>query len=276
MLIETVIAMAYRGYLSQPSTGQNAATVTTTTSGIFFVEFILRQCALSDTSDAQTKGRSSANTSDANTEYSNEQLRSSAEAGFTLFSTTIKPMHDVLWPTLFAHLTRAEYANSASIMCKSLTHIAEQKRAANVDAYRVHFETNHGLPNAYEVFARLVALVGVPLVGGGGSSNSNNKNRGAYALQLMRHVAPSVHPLFAAVWESELPKLAELLDDEMASATFCEKRWQELILKLLLKTLDELEPRNQEEILSDVARAFGKHIETLYSTFKSEDEKVFA
>ena len=48
-----------------------------------------------------------------------------------------------------------------------------------------------------------------------------------------------------------------------------QKTWEDLIMKLLSNSLDQIV---DEEMLCDIAKAFGKQIETLY--MKLPDEKV--
>ena len=55
----------------------------------------------------------------------------------------------------------------------------------------------------------------------------------------------------------------------MKNGKFVQKTWEDLIMKLLSNTLDQIV---DEEMLCDVAKAFGKQIETLYP--KLPDEKV--
>jgi hypothetical protein len=62
-----------------------------------------------------------------------------------------------------------------------------------------------------------------------------------------------------------------LITDKIANSKFVNKTWEELMLKFLLNSLDLI---NDEEIICEIAKAFGKHIETLYQNLS--EEKHFA
>lgn len=57
------------------------------------------------------------------------------------------------------------------------------------------------------------------------------------------------------------------LSDKIAKEKFNEKTWQDLVMKLLSNSLDQI---NEEEYICEIARALGNHIETLYSNSSQE------
>lgn len=56
----------------------------------------------------------------------------------------------------------------------------------------------------------------------------------------------------------------------MANSKFSQKNWEDLIMKLLSNSLDQM---NSEDKYCEIAKCFGKQIENLYQNFS--DEKVF-
>lgn len=114
-------------------------------------------------------------------------------------------MHGILWPSLFEYLNQPEYSRAAAILCKSLAHIAETKRAANTDDFEIKFESFINIPKPFEILARLCVLAGVPLVNAA-------KNRALNTLTLMRNMAPNIDPLIVELWDNAVPKLIANLE----------------------------------------------------------------
>lgn len=158
--------------------------------GHLMIEFILKQCTLPD--DASDKKAMIPD------DCTNEQLRSSAENILTLFSTTVKNMHQALWPFLLEYLNNFDYNRCISQICKNLAHIAEVKRSSNSEDFNIKFNELINVPKPLEIFTRLIVLCGVPLI---------EKNRGANVLQLMKQISPVIHPAIVDLWDNALPKL---------------------------------------------------------------------
>lgn len=57
--------------------------------------------------------------------------------------------------------------------------------------------------------------------------------------------------------------------DKIANSKFNQKTWEDLIMKLLSNSLDQI---NDEEFVCDIAKSMGRHIEALYPSLV--DEKV--
>ncbi|CAF0812872.1 unnamed protein product [Brachionus calyciflorus] len=237
-LIQTIIAMAYHDYLKLEG-------------GFLMVEFILKQCSLAD-DDKKSQPE----------DATNEQLRISAENILTLFATTVENMHPILWPALFEYLTHNDYSRSTSVICKNLAHIAEQKREADSDDFIINYEAFINVAKPFEILARLIVLCGCPL---------NGKSRGLNVLSLMKNFAPNIDCAIVDVWDSVVPKLIANLEDKLSNSKFVQKTWEELIMKLLSNSLDQIA---NEEKFCEIAKCFGKQIETLYNNMS--DEKHFA
>lgn len=170
-------------------------------------------------------------------------------------------MHPILWPSLFEYLTHNDYSRATSILCKNLAHICEVKRSSNEEDYLISFDDHINIPRPFDILARLIVLCGCPL---------NGKNRGLNVLNLMKNISPNIDSSIVDLWDSVVPKLIINFEDKVSNSKFVQKVWEELIMKLLSNTLDQIA---SEEKLCEIAKSFGKQIETLYVGMS--DEKVY-
>jgi hypothetical protein len=242
-LIQTIISMAYHGYLQLEG-------------GQAMIEFILKQCALPK-EDATPDTKKLNKDSD---HVDNEQLRLLAENVLTLFTTTVENMHVVLWPYLFEFLNNGDYTRAVNTICKSLSHIAECKREGKDEDFLVDFNQKVNLPKAHDIFARLFIISGVPLA---------FKNRGLNALNLMRNISILLNESIVHLWNNIIPKLTLNLDDQINANKFEAKKWEELLLKMLAKSIECIGDENE---ICEYGNAFAKQISTLSSNVS--DEKV--
>lgn len=177
-ILQVIVAMAYHGYLHLEG-------------GQLLIEFLLRQCALSDDpTDEKAKPTPQ--------DCSNKELRSTAESILTLFANTISNMHEILWPYLFEFLIDGKYTECMNHLCKNLAHIAEVKRSSDAPDYLIDYDTMVNVPKPFEIFSRLIVLCGVPL---------ENNNRGLNLLKFMKNLSPNLSSSIVEVWDSVLPKL---------------------------------------------------------------------
>lgn len=190
----------------------------------------------------------------------NEQLKASADSILTLFATTVENMHQILWPHLLEYIALNEYSRSINQLCKNIAHIADIKRSSNSEDYLIQYDQFINLPKPLEILARLIVLVGIPLA---------NKNRGLNVLNLMRNFSPNLNQNIVELWDNVVPKLIINLEDKITNSKFNPKNWEDLIMKLLSNTIDQI---GDEEKICEIAKCFGAQIETLY--VNSVEEKV--
>lgn len=169
-------------------------------------------------------------------------------------------MHSALWPSLFEYIAHPEYVRAIGQLCKNLAHIAETKRTAQDENYMIKFDYSPNIARPAEILARLIILAGTPLL---------HKNRGSYALHLMRHISPNLSADIVDLWDKAVPKLIMNLEEKLNNSKFVQKPWEDLIMKLLLNSLEHM---SEDEKICDIAKALGKHIETLY--MYSTEEKA--
>ena len=241
-MIQIIVAMSYHGYLNLEG-------------GQLLIEFLLKQCALDVSPPADKKTPQQ--------ECTDQELRSTAESILTLFSTTVENMHPVLWPNLLEYLENPNFSYCMNHLCKNLAHIAEVKRTNNDEDYLINFDVSVNLPKPFAIFSRLIVLCGCPL---------ENKNQGISVLNLMKNISPNLSSSIVEIWDNVLPKLITNLEDKLANSKFNQKTWQDLVMKLLSNSLDQI---NEEEHICEIARALGNQIETIYLNFSQEKVNIF-
>ncbi|KAL3859489.1 hypothetical protein ACJMK2_009708 [Sinanodonta woodiana] len=239
---QVIIAMGHHGYMELEG-GQQ------------MIEFIVSQCALQD--DAAGK-RS------PDPEYiSNQALRHMCENVLQLLTNTVEQMESVLWPFLLEMLMPEKYTDAIGVVCKCLATLATKKRKEKADDYEIDFETQANVPKPPVLIARLMVLAGRPQGGRG---------RGVHVLQLMQGLSPNLHEHLVELWDTVIPKLISYLEDpEKENENWSQKTWEDLLLKLLSKTLEVID---LEEWTSDLGETFASQI-SLYNNLPFEKNILF-
>ncbi|XP_071092263.1 maestro heat-like repeat-containing protein family member 1 [Haliotis cracherodii] len=237
---QVVIAMAHHGYLELEG-------------GQLMVEFIVRQCALPDDPPGKRP---------ADPEWvSNKALRSMCENILQLVTTTIERMEIVLWPYLLELIVPEQYTEAAGALCRSLAYLSIKKREENADDYEIDFETQANIPKPPSLAAKLVVLAGRPL---------NGRERGMHVLQMMRGISGNIHENLVELWDTVIPKLVQYLEDHLEDeGKWSQKNWEDLLLKMLAKSLDVID---SEEWIADFGELMGQHV-TMYQN--AAEEKNF-
>ncbi|XP_076448959.1 maestro heat-like repeat-containing protein family member 1 isoform X1 [Babylonia areolata] len=231
---QVVIAMAHHGYLELEG-GQQ------------MVEFIVRQCSLPD----DPPGRRPADPE----HVGNQQLRSMCENILHLVTTTIDIMEPVLWPYLLEMVVPEQYSQAVGAVCRSLGYLALKKRGENAEDYDIDFDEQANIPKPPHLIARLIVLIGWP---------QNGRNRGVHILQLMKGLSPNLHDSLVELWDTIIPKLSEYLDgtrrfksENDDEEKWNQKSWEDLILKLLAKSLEVVD---SEDWTAELGEAFGAQV----------------
>ncbi|KAK2156623.1 hypothetical protein NP493_1946g00003 [Ridgeia piscesae] len=227
VLAQTVIAMAHHNYLEMEG-------------GHLYIKFIVHQCALP--SDPQ--GRRP-----IDPDYvSNDALRSMCDDVLLLLSTTVDNMQYVLWPYLLECVVPQCYTDAMATVCRTMAHIAGKKREEKAQDYHVDFERQSDIPKPPALIARLMVMAGHPLSG---------RRRGVHVLTAMKALSPLLHESLVELWDAVIPKLIQYVEDgqqkeEEEEAEWSQKNWEDLLLKLLSKSLEEL---SDEKWTCDIGRA---------------------
>ncbi|XP_052003052.1 maestro heat-like repeat-containing protein family member 1 [Xyrauchen texanus] len=207
-VVQVISAMAHHGYLELDG-------------GDLLVRFIIQHCALPDTFNQGQRPPDPE-------EVTNEALRSMCDNTLHLFTTTVGRLTDVLWPMLLCYLTPNQYANATTPLCKSLILLANKKRAAHEPNFTIDFSAQgSSLPTQYILMIRLLVNASFPF---------HCRGHGAPSLSLLNAISPNIHPKAEPLWDKEIPKLLNYLE-ESTEESLDEKKWEESLLQLLTKTL---------------------------------------
>eukprot|EP00118_Oscarella_pearsei_P020078 m.216312 g.216312 ORF g.216312 m.216312 type:complete len:1058 (+) comp39860_c0_seq3:99-3272(+) len=244
MLAQVVTSMAHHEYLGLEG-------------GHLLIEFIVRQCALTSGPDEGPKSPVEREP------FNNLQLRQMCENVLHLITTTIQHTESVLWPYLLECVVPVQYTEAMSSVCRSSAYLANRKRTTNAEDYELDYEILVNVPKPAAMISRLLVMAGRPHGSGG---------RGLHVLHLMKDIGPILNEDLVDLWDAVIPKLTQYLEDyakDKEEKEWSQKSWEDLVLKLLSKTLDEVD---DEEWICELGYAMGNQI-GLYSTMR--DEKNF-
>nr|CAD7202277.1 unnamed protein product [Timema douglasi] len=208
VLLKTIVALAYRGYLSD-------------VEGREFVEFIVRQCCPLTLPVRNFLQCWLLNNNQSPECY--EELRSTCCNTLYLLATTVPQVEDLLWTLLLRLLPVAQYTPATGVITRCLTHLAAKKREEP--------RTNDNavvLPGPHVVFARCLALLGSPL----------ESNRGIHVLGFLKNYASFLNSHLTPAWDQRLAVLVTHLEDTTDS--WRGEVWEDLVLEFLSVTLTEL------------------------------------
>lgn len=239
-----IIAMAHHDYLCLEG-------------GNLMIEYIIRQCSL------QKEIQNPANKRIDTDQITNEGLRAMCENVLHLITTTISNMELVLWPFLLEFLGPVQYTEAMGAVCKNAAHIASKKREAQDEEYMIQFDTNANIPKPHALLARLIVGAGLPM---------NGRGRGIHCLALLQAVSPNIHENIVDMWDTVIPKLVQYLEDNLDDEEkWSMKSWEDLLLKMLSKTLDEVE---SEDWICELGNEFCKQM-ALYQDYPEEKNFLF-
>ncbi|KAL5467301.1 hypothetical protein EMCRGX_G031509 [Ephydatia muelleri] len=239
---QTIIAMAHHGYLALEG-------------GSVMVEYIAKQCALDPEDKAMSKL--------ANEELTPTALRDMSDSVLVLVTTTIEHMEPVLWPYLVEFLTPAEYTGALGVMCKCVASIGFKKRKAGDEDYKLNFAEQVNLPKPNDLLARLFVMSGFP---------HNGRNRGEQVLNCLQALGPNLHEDVVTLFDTAVPRLVTYLTEQDEKGTWDQKLWEDRMLKLLSRTLDDI---NKEEWLLEFGNVFGNAEQVMAKYGNLPDEKGF-
>ena len=251
-LIMVIKSMAHKDYLSLEG-------------GQTMVQFLVQQASLPH--DAKEKKESAAKTADADNPTCSE-LRHIAENMLHLMTTTLPQMTPVFWPFLLEFLVPVQYTEAIGTVCQSLVYIASAKRENAEEDYTLDYETMVNIPKPHSMLSRLLVLAGVPIKSG----DASKEPRGVHVLKLMRALSPNIHEDLVSLWDAVIPKLTTQLTEFYEQGTFSQRGWEDLIMKLLSKSLDELD---DEEWLLVLGKELSDQCLSLYGELSEEKAVLY-
>ncbi|XP_048576780.1 maestro heat-like repeat-containing protein family member 1 isoform X2 [Nematostella vectensis] len=207
---QAITAMAHHRYLELEG-------------GHKLVEFIVKQCALQD--DEKQRRPTDIDS------VSPLALRAMCENILQLLTTTVPVMEPVLWPYLLECVVPEPFTHAMTAVCKSLSHLAAKRKEEEDGGLAINFETQTNIPKPEAIISRLIVMSGHPLEGIG---------RGSHVLKLLQILSPILNPSLVEIWDSVIPKLLQYLEEHSEDPEkWNQKAWEDLVLKLLSKSLDE-------------------------------------
>lgn len=240
MFAQCITAMAHHRYLELEG-------------GHKLVEFIVRQCALSD--EEKTRRPTDADA------ISPQALQKMCENILFLLTTTVDVMETVLWPYLLECLIPEPYTHAMSHLCRCICHLATKKREEQAPDFNIDFEVKTNIPRPAAIISRLLVMSGCALAGG---------VRGIHVLKLLKALSPILEPNLVEMWDTVIPKLVQYLEENSDDKeNWKQKAWEDLVLKFVSKSCDEVD---SEEWLCSLGAGLAAQI-PLYTS--SPDEKNF-
>lgn len=208
---QLIAAMAHHGYLGLEG-------------GERLIGFIVKQCAVNVDEEKPKKS--------SDTDVSLKSVQLMCESILRLITTTIEKMENVLWPYLLEYLVAEEFTNAMGAVCQNIGYLAAKKREQNTEDFTINFVQLVNLPKPVAILARLLVMAGHPLAG---------KERGVHVLGLMKAISPNIHSDIEELWDTVIPKLMQYLENVEDEGKWDQKSWENLLLKLFSKTLDEVD-----------------------------------
>ncbi|XP_047135268.1 maestro heat-like repeat-containing protein family member 1 isoform X1 [Hydra vulgaris] len=238
---QCIIAMAHHRYLLLEG-GQS------------LVEFIIRMCSLKEEDKIFKRIVESEDATWSSIKLMNENI-------LQLMATTIENMEDILWPYLVEFVLPVNYTEAIMALCRALTFLANRKQENKDSKFSIQPSNNTSIPKPQALLARLIVLTGHPLKGNG---------RGLHILSFLKAYSLNISPEIVQMWDVVIPKLTLYLEENSCDVdNWNQKAWEDLILKLLAKTLSEI---NSEDWYLTLGQEMGTQI-SLYNGFP--DDKNF-
>jgi len=173
-------------------------------------------------------------------------LRGMSDNILRMATKTVPCMELVLWPYLLEFLIPAEFTEALPTVCKNITTLANRLSEAESDSYDIDFDVEVNLPKPQLILARMLVVAGHPLY----------RKRGAEALLLLQALSVNIHEEVEDLWDDVIPKMIAYLEKNAVDPeAWKQQAWEDLLLKLLSRTLDSI---NEEEWILSLGRALGE------------------
>lgn len=231
-LVELIVSMASSGWVEKGS-------------GELFVEFLARQCALSEDA-GKYKVKASSSKKEIGTKpgvlfktelkvgsVSPSELRTMCDKALLLLAGTMPEMELVLWPYLLKLIIAADYTGAVSTICKCISDIARRKLASG-SSLEAYSSFPNDIPKPEEILARLLILLQNPL----------GREQLAFQILTVLYYLGNLFPKSVALlWEDEIPKLKTYIDDpeDLKTESWQQTTWDDMIIHLLAESLDVIQ-----------------------------------
>ncbi|KAF3441780.1 hypothetical protein FNV43_RR15695 [Rhamnella rubrinervis] len=249
-LSELIVVMASHCYLVGPS-------------GELFVEYLVRNCALTD-QDRSNLGMSKEVSASGNTyvpfqykrfEVKSEavcttELRAICEKGLLLLTITIPEMEHILWPFLLKMIIPRVYTGAVATVCRCISELCRH-RSSDSDTMLSECKARADIPNPEELFARLLVLLHDPLAG---------EQLATQILTVLCYLAPLFPKNINLFWQDEIPKMKAYICDteDLKQDPLYQETWDDMIIDFLAESLDVIQ---DTDWLISLGNAFTKQYE---------------
>ncbi|GLT92277.1 hypothetical protein SLE2022_101210 [Rubroshorea leprosula] len=215
---ELIVVMASHCYLVGPSAD-------------LFVEYLVCHCALSDQDGndpviSKVKIGSICPT----------ELRAICEKGLLLLTITIPEMEHILWPFLLKMIIPRTYTGAVAMVCRCISELFKH-RSSNSNNMLSECKARPDIPNAEELFARLVVLLHDPLA---------REQLATQILTVLCHLAPLFPKNISLFWQDEVPKMKAYVSDteDLKLDPSYQETWDDMIINFLSESLDVIQDDN--------------------------------
>lgn len=194
------------------------------------------------------------------------EIKKMATDMLLLMSTTLPILANVLWPYLLEFIMPVVYTESIGVVSRCIAYIAAIKRENKEEDFELDYDVQVNIPKPNAIICRLLTLSGVPVFTKT-DLDIQNGYRGVHTLKLLQVLCPNLHEDIVTLWDAAIPKLIMQLNDQIDKGSFNQKSWEDIMLKLVSRTLDEVD---EEEWLCELVRELNVQIYNLYNDFEAE------
>ncbi len=118
-------------------------------------------------------------------------------------ASKVPATHPVLWPFLLEFVCDTRYNSALLVLSKSITSIAEQKRAAGDYDYNIDFEHQVNVPKPQELMCRMMIMAAAP---------AREPGMGVVMVNMMGALGPIVDPAIGTYWDESASVLRKYLE----------------------------------------------------------------
>uniref|UniRef100_UPI00398F6116 maestro heat-like repeat-containing protein family member 1 n=1 Tax=Pristiophorus japonicus TaxID=55135 RepID=UPI00398F6116 len=215
--------------------------------GMEMVKFIIEQCALStEEENLKIRPTTEEHGNVATGMVTDRDIRTLYKGLVERLSITLK-VDNIFWPLLLEFVIPVRYTNALATVCSSLVYLGNKKRKAGATEFVLNYEEHVNLPNPQALLTRLLAVASSPYEGEG---------QGTPALTLLQVLGINIHPAAVKVWDHHIPSLVNYLQ-EFSETYLLQNQWEQKLLQVLSKTLEEIE---DEVWIVQLSEVMMKHI----------------
>ncbi|WOH06122.1 hypothetical protein DCAR_0625545 [Daucus carota subsp. sativus] len=217
-------------------------------SGELFVEYLVRNCAMSDKERDNLesfKEYSRSGSSYYSFQYKRlelkigvcpSELRAISEKGLLLITITIPEMEHILWPFLLKMIIPRDYSGGVATVCRCISELC-RRRSFPSDSMLSECQARSDIPQPEELFARLLVLLHDPLA---------REQLATQILTALCYLAPLFPKNMYLFLQDEIPKMKAYVSDteDLKQDPSYQETWDDMIVHFLAESLDVVQDNN--------------------------------